>query len=103
VVGLVWSVTNLSTRKKNTYQEAEHHLIKDLIDACLLENLFSVNKNGRTVTGPIDFLSIDEGEALFEVPISEKVSIVFPVRFSVLQSYRLSGECVYLLQKDSKK
>jgi siderophore synthetase component len=103
VIGLVLSVKNLSIRTKNTYQEAEQHLIKDLMDAFLLENLFSINENGRIVQGPIDFLCLEEGESLFEVPLSEKESIVFPVRFSVLQSYRLSGECVYLLLKDSKR
>ncbi|WP_172368975.1 IucA/IucC family protein [Sporosarcina jiandibaonis] len=97
------TVKNLSIHKLNTYQEAEHHLIKDLMDAFLLENLFLINENGRIVEDPKDYLRLEEGESLYEVPLSEKLSIVFPVRFSVLQSYRLSGENVYLLRKDSKR
>ncbi|WP_053366307.1 IucA/IucC family protein [Bacillus sp. FJAT-27245] len=97
------SVENLSIHTKNSYQEAEKHIIKDLLDAFLLENLFSISENGRIVQGPVDFLSLEEGESLFEVPLSENESIVFPVRFSVLQSYRLSGEHVYLLLKERNK
>ncbi|WP_225435328.1 IucA/IucC family protein [Bacillus aerolatus] len=96
------SVEDPSIRSKNTYEKAEHHLIKDLIDAFLLEDLFSINKNGRIANGLRELLHLEKGESLFEVPLSEEQSIVFPVRLSALQSYRLSRECVYLLLNETQ-
>ena len=97
------AVKDLSMRTKNAYQDAEHQLIKDLMDAILLENLFSIHEKGRMIESPVEFLQLGAGESLFEVPLSEKESIVFPIRFSALQSYRLSGERVYLWRKEQAK
>lgn len=73
---------------------AEEHLLKELIDAVLLENLFSIQQKGKVSYEHV--LSVNEGEVLFEVPLLKGEALVIPVRLSALQTYRLSRSVVYV-------
>ncbi|OCA84977.1 IucA/IucC family protein [Pseudobacillus wudalianchiensis] len=97
---MMMAAKDLSIHRKDGYQDAEFQLVKDLIDAILLEDLFSIHGKGDVIKNPVESFHLKDGESLFEVPLSKEESILFPVRVSALHSYRLSGRQVYLWQKE---
>lgn len=95
------TVKETSHHALGLYKKAESHILKDLIDAFLLEDLFFTYSKGRIVPNGTYQLQLADGELLFEVPLTANKFMVFPVRSSVLQPYRLSGQRVFLSLKES--
>ncbi|QNU37242.1 hypothetical protein IC801_15890 [Geobacillus sp. 44B] len=89
-----------------TNARASRRILKELIDAFLLEDLFSFSTKGKIVDiSEKEYychISLQSDEMLYEVPLNKEKSFVFTVRRSVLQPYRMSQNEVYLIDKPSK-